>query len=494
VKRTPDDTIWPIHNRETGTLEGFRTSPAAQRRNAINRRAFLRGVGTVAVGLPFLEGLPERSAWAADAPPVFSYFMVAACGVVGSKFFPSATGALTSAGLSGATDKAVSALAAHAENLTFIKNINFPQGGVKQCGHAEGLCQTLTAIVPGSSGPQAYAGGPSADVVIAKAVNANATDPLTLYAGSKSYIAERISFKGAGAGQVRAADLNPYTLYAKLMGLTTTSSTGTTTTDPVAAELATTRKSVNDLVKAELNSLMGMSALSSADKQRLKQHFDSIRDVEVTMGAMGATCTKTGLSTTTLDSYKSGFAFKTNGMIEDVVKLHGELVALAFACNYNRVATLQWGDGTDGTKYNVPTAVSLGWPFHQISHRVMSDATSGNNPTAEQAHAEIDALRMKSLAYVLDQFKARGLQDKSVVVWTNHVADGPSHSEKNVPHIVWGDGGGYLKPGQYVDAGSNFTNNRFWNTVITAAIRDKSTATVNFGSGTAGELTAIKKA
>ena len=35
-------------------------------RPIINRRAFLRGAGTVAVGLPFLEGLPERSAWAAD--------------------------------------------------------------------------------------------------------------------------------------------------------------------------------------------------------------------------------------------------------------------------------------------------------------------------------------------------------------------------------------------------------------------------------------------
>ena len=32
---------------------------------------------------------------------------------------------------------------------------------------------------------------------------------------------------------------------------------------------------------------MGNTALSSADKQRLQQHFDSIRDVEVTMGNMG---------------------------------------------------------------------------------------------------------------------------------------------------------------------------------------------------------------
>ena len=283
---------------------------------------------------------------------------------------------------------------------------------------------------------------------------------------------------------MRAADLNPYTLYAKLVGLTTTSSTGATTTDPVAAELASTRKSVNDLVRGELNSLMSNTALSSADKQRLQQHFDSIRDAEVTMGNMGATCTKDGLSQSTIDALKSGIAFTTNGMIEDVVKLHLELVALAFACNYNRVGTLQWGDGTDGTKYSVPSNSTLGWPFHHISHRVDSDAATGHQPDRRGRRTrEIDALRMQSLLHGLDAFKARGLQDQAIILWTNHIADGPSHSARNVPHIIWGNGGGYLKQGQFVDAG-NVTNNQLWNTLITAAIRDKSTATVNFGTGT----------
>ena len=40
-----------------------------------------------------------------------------------------------------------------------------------------------------------------------------------------------------------------------------------------------------------------------------------------------------------------------------------------------------------------------------------------------------------------------------------------------------------MKTGQYIDAGK-VTNNKLWNTLITAAIRDKSTATVNFGMGT----------
>lgn len=452
---------------------------------AFNRRAFLRGAGGIAIGLPFLEGLPERSAWAATKPPVFSFYMVAACGVVGKSFFPAATGALTTAGLQGMTDKAVSVLAPHAANLLFVRGVNFPNPTQSGCGHAQGLCHSLTAAPSSGGGNGAYSGGPSADVVVAKAVNGGA-DPLTLYAGNKrnGYIAERISFKAAGTGNVRAADDNPYTLYSKLVGLTTTGG------GPVmpANELITSRKSVNDFVRAELNSLMGMSALSTADKQRLDQHFQCIRDVEVTMGTMGSTCTKNGLSTTQIEALQGGLAFKTNGMIEDVAKLHMELVALAFSCNFNRVATMQWGDGTDATKYNVPANASLGWGFHHISHRVMSDSATGSNPTAEQAHAEIDRVRMQTLLHGLNQFQARGLADKAIVLWTNHVAEGPSHSGRNVPHIIWGNGGGVLKQGQYVDAG-NVGNNRLFNTLISAAT---GMAVTNFGSGTGGDLPAIK--
>jgi hypothetical protein len=462
------------------------------RRPGINRRAFLRA-GTIAIGLPFLEGMPLRSAWAADAPPVFSLFIVAACGVVGKKFFPDATGQLTAASLAAMSDKATSVLAPHAANLLFIKGINFPMANVTGCGHAQGLCQVLTAAPSAGSAAAAYAQGISADMVIAKAVNANGADPLTLYAGNRKngYIAERISFKGGGAGQVRSADDNPYSLYAKLVGLATSGSGGPAVNDPIANELITSRKSVNDMVRAELNSLLASPSLSKDDKERVQQHFAAIRDAEVSMGAMGSACTKDGLATSQHEALQSGLAFKTNGMIEDVAKLHLELVAMAFACNFNRVATLQHGDGTDATKYNVPSNAGLGWPFHHLSHRVQSDAQTGNNPTAEQAHAEIDVLRMKTLLHGLDQFKARGLFDKSIVLWTNHVADGPSHSFRNVPHIIAGNGGGTLKQGQFIDA-ANATNNRLFNSLIASAVRDKTQWSMNFGQGTgSGPLAAI---
>lgn len=455
-------------------------------RRSINRRAFLTGAGTVAVGLPFLESLPSRSAWAADKAPVFSLFIVAQNGQVNKKFFPATPGALTTAGLSASTDIATSALAAHAPNLLFLKGLNYPITGPRSCGHAEANVQSLTGLAPGSNGNGSYAAGPSADTLIGKAVG---KDPLALYSGAKGFIAERISFKAAGAGQVRSADTNPYLLYSKIVGLPTTMPTSPTTgapmVDPIAQELANKRKSVNDLVRGELKDLMNMSVLSSADKQRLDQHFQAIRDLEVNMDNMtptGAACSMDGLPVDKYKALMSGFVFK-GAQMEEYVKLHLQVLAVAFACNYNRVATLQWGDGTDGTIYNVQSNSGLGWTFHQLSHRIQDDVKSGNNPTAEAAHHEIDTLRMQSLAVGLDAFQAHGLKDVAQVVWTNSLADGPSHSTAGVPMIVWGSGGGYLKQGTFIDPAGT-ANAKVLNTLIAAATRDVSPTPPAIGSGT----------
>ncbi|HET9956517.1 MAG TPA: DUF1552 domain-containing protein [Polyangiaceae bacterium] len=469
-------------------------------RPVINRRAFLRGAGGVALALPFLEGLPERSAWAAGSAPVFTFFICAACGVEPKRFWPSGSGALSGLLTSG---KAVDALAAHSANLLIVKNVNFPQTGPTGCGHAQGLSQALTAKTPTGNGGAATATGPSADWVISKAVNPSGTEPLTLYAGNvkNGYIADRLSFDDKG--QVRASVDNPYKLYQRLTGLAspagggTTGGTGTSSgANPMAQELVKKRKSVNDLVRRELNSLLQNPKLSAADKQRLQQHFDSIRDVEGTMMTMGTQmaavgCAMDGVDTSVYDALKSWKYNPTNaanGGIENIVELHLQMVALAFACNLNRTGTLQWGDGTDHTVYQVPSNQTLGnWNLHYISHRTQSDGNIGQNSTAEAAHAEIDQLRMQTLARGLEHFKARGLQDKSIVLWTNHVAEG-NHSMRNVPFILWGSGGGAIKQGQLVDGGGQ-NNGTLLNVVIGAAT---GTPTTNFGASGGKTLSAIQ--
>jgi hypothetical protein len=461
----------------------------ASPRSRINRRAFLRGTAGVAVGLPFLESLPERSAWAAGHAPVFSLFICAVDGIVPAKFFPSALGELTTAGLAGA-EKATSKLAAHASNLLFVKGISWPTNS-RSDSHADSLCMALTALPPRGSGNMATATGPSADWVIARKVQPG-NAPLTLYAGAKGgYINEKLSFSADGV--VTAASNNPYELYQKLVGIV--SPNGTPMPGATEAErlLVESRKSIHDLVRDDLRALMGNPRMSSADKQRLQQHFDSIRDMEVTMDGMGNEmvkgCTWGGIEVSKLEALKT-FKFTQNGMIEDIARLQMSLVAMAFACNYNRTATLQWGDGTDGTIYPVPSNETLQWKFNFICHRVQSDSATGDNPLAAQAHAEIDQLRMQTLAAGLDHFKARGLSDKSFVLWTNGIADCPSDSFKNVPMIIWGDGGGYLKQGAYVDAGST-TNSPLLNSLISAAIQDTGETMEDFGAGPAGQLSVV---
>jgi len=476
----------------------------SKRRKTINRRAFLYGAGTIAIGLPFLEGLPERSAWAANAQPIFTFFLCGACGVEPKKFWPGSTGALSGLLSSG---KAVDALAAQAANLLIVKGIQFPLSGPSGCGHAQGLSQALTGKTPTGNGNQATATGPSVDFVISKAINPTGTDPMTLYAGNvkNGFIADRLSFDDSA--RVRASVDNPYKLYQKLTGLAAPAGSGGgstggsaggggTVSNPQAEELIKKRKSVNDTIRAELNSLMQNPKLSSADVQRLKQHFDAIRDSETTMTTMGTQmaavgCTLDGVDTSVyqaLSSWKYNATNVANGGIENIVELHMGLVALAFACDYNRTGTLQWGDGTDHTVYQTPANQTLGnWNFHYISHRTQSDGAVGQNSTAEAAHAEIDVVRMTTLAKGLKHFADRGLQNKSVVVWTNHVAEG-NHSMKNVPFVLWGNAGGVLKQGQYVDA-AGATNGQLYNTIITAATGN---ASPNFGSSGGKEIAAVK--
>jgi hypothetical protein len=468
-----------------------RTGGLGEQRARINRRSFLRGAAGVAVGLPFLESLPERSAWAAGHAPVFSLFICAVDGVVPAHFFPNALGELTSGGLAG-LGKATSELSAHAKNLLFVRGVNWPTGPVGE-SHAESLCMALTGVPPAGSGNRVMASGPSADWVIARKVQA-ATPPLTLYAGNikNGYIAERLSFSEAGV--VTAGIDNPYRLYQQLVGIVSPGGAPTPDAERAKRLLAESRKSIHDLVREDLRALMGNPRLSAADRQRLQMHFDAIRDIEVDIDGMGddmvERCAWGGLEISKIETLET-FQYKTNGMIEDIARLHLSLVALAFACNHNRTATLQWGDGTDGTVYPVPANEALGWRFNFICHRTQSDAATAVNPTAEQAHAEIDVVRMKTLAAGLDHFKARGLQDKSFVLWTNGLAECPSHSFKNVPHILWGDGGGYLKQGAYVDAG-NSKNSRLLNTLITAAIQDTGEIVDNFGDPPGGQLEAVR--
>jgi len=70
--------------------------------------------------------------------------------------------------------------------------------------------------------------------------------------------------------------------------------------------------------------------------------------------AMVERCSLEGLELDKIQALET-FKYDRLGQVGEIVRLQMSLVALAFACDYNRTATLQWGDGVDHTIYQVPS-------------------------------------------------------------------------------------------------------------------------------------------
>lgn len=438
----------------------------------LRRRAFLGSAGLATIGLPFLEGLPERSAWAQGNTPTFGLFIATMLGVVqgdwpdepDDRFWPTELGPLTTDSMRAfADERCTGLLADYADRLLIIRGVNYPPFGISGDSHALGLVQCLTAAEPVGITHDATSSAPSVDTFIADALMGPGSEPLTLYAGAKGgFINERLSFSAAGV--VRSAEGNPYAVYRQLMGLSSTPG-------GLSDRLLLRRKSVNDVVHEELNELLGRSELSQADRIRLEQHFDAIRNLEQRITDMATSCSDGKLDLEALEALNEGNAFRANGTIEEVAKLQFELAALAFACNAARVATLQIGDAYEQTRYIIDGAVTTS--FSHISHRVASDSSIGPPiPEALEWHTAIDRIRMESFRHLLDRWseyttEAGSLLDHGFAMWTNTLAGGPSHSFRNLPYIIAGSGGGVLRQGSYIDAG-DVSNDRLLNTLMYA--------------------------
>lgn len=470
----------------------------AKNRRQVNRRAFLRGAGGVAIGLPFLESLPERSAWAQSESPVFSFFLVMQNGVIQSKFWPTEDGPLSPETMMGTS---LEPLSDYAADLLVLKGVGFPQQG-GGCRHAEGCVQSLTALAPATMGHTAESAGPSADWVISEGRNPVGVEGLNLYAGAQNaYINERISYTAAMT-PARQAESNPYQTFGRLMGVGSTeggsSGTGGAMNPSVLDALLLRKKSINDLVLGEFNYLVNLPELSAADKQKLQNHLAGIRQIEDNLMSTGGMmneindgtgefygCNISPATMTALDAYSGGIQFNTNShMIEDLVALHAETVALTFACGANVTAALQWGSGTDATVYST-TAMGNYNAFHKISHQTDSDSSTGSDDFAAAAHAEIDLIRMSTFAKVLESFKNYGLLDKSIVVCTNSLDDGRTHGMRDLPYVCAGTARGYFKNGEYLSF-SQRTNAQLLASVIDAS----GIPTTDYGAG-GGLLTAI---
>lgn len=428
----------------------------------MNRRGFLKGVAGAALALPFLESMRRGSA-AEPERRVYSFFIRQGNGVQQAgfnnepeRFWPRDLGPLTKEILATTNaDRTVAILADHAAKLLLVKGTRFAFPG-NGCGHSGGLNQCLTAANLTGEGKDTLATGMSVDYFIAQRVNTPGIEPLTLMSGPQSaYLAHGLSY--SGPGQLRGAKNNPFAVYTSLMGVSAS--------PEVLQQIASRRRSVNDLVRGEMQELLASPALSATDRQRLDMHFQAIRDLEV-----GMACTLSADRVMSMQEIATVFEANENRV--KVADMMLELAALAFACDATRTGTLQIGTGNDGTRYYVDGVLQN--TFHRISHRIDGDGSEGDPiPNADVLHHGIDKIFAGIFKRFLDRLSAYpgpgggSLLDDSVVLWTNDLANGPPHSYRNIPQVLAGGAGGFLETGRYLDAG-DVSHNKLLNTIINA--------------------------
>ena len=445
------------------------------RKARIGRRLFLTGAG-VTLGLPLLETfLPRRAEAQTAARSPFLILVVNGNGVVQSGrdivggtdpewFWPLKTGALTTASMDAdKTTQASGELSAYADRLLMVRGVDhpFPATG---CMHASGDLQLLTATKPVGDGNKALASGESIDSLIARQKNPPGREPLVLHAGKYSPGGTGFDIPGyvsyVGVSQPRTYIDSAYKAYQKIIGVVGTTPTTMGSPEAAAAQRRALRsKSVNDILRTQIQGLMGRSDLSSGDSKRLSQHFAAIRDIEVQIGTM--TTPIAPPSATSIASMQR-IDPKPYDLVEHeaMIRLHMELMAFSAAADYSRVAVLKIGDREDDHLFTLNGTTFV---YHTASHRGVPNG-------AELCH-QIDRLHARHFKFLLDKLAgystATGpLIDQGVTVWTNQCAAG-NHSYKRIPFLIVGTGNGYLKKGQFIDVGS-VTTNRMLNTLLGA--------------------------
>lgn len=457
-------------------------------RRHLPRRRFLLGFGGALVGLPFLEALVPRGARAqTDVVKRFGVFF--ACnGVDMARWFPNGGyGQLTDDHLTGTANEA---LLPHRSKLLFPRGVHMTPRGFDRDGgggddHGKGMAHKLTAQFADDEDWLAL--GPSIDHVVAEQINPGSEGsrrpPLNLVVGNSGG-GNGLSYSNySSSGQAVAAINNPWNAYADFMNLNGDAADAA----DAQARVAARRESVLDLVSDQFEDLMN-GPLSSYDKEKLDAHFTAIRELEEVMTESVVSCADQALSDSASDYDGDEFGVVDNDQYPIIADLQVDIMALALACDYTRVATLQFDRGAGGPTFTWD-GMQHEYNHHKLSHGKVRDDCFGDStengcadvPGYEDMLFDIDKWHARKLARLLDHLDGyveedgRTVLDNSVILYTNELSDGKGHSFMDLPYILAGSSAGYFKQSEYVLLGEGTDyddqvapHNKLLNTLINA--------------------------
>ncbi|UJR78184.1 DUF1552 domain-containing protein [Sandaracinus amylolyticus] len=467
----------------------------------MKRRTFLRGLGGAAVALPILSSVPSLFAQPSEPIKRLVIFFQPN-GVNMSDFFPANDrGALTDASFVG---RGVEPLASFRSKLLVPRGIHMsPRGfgldGIAGCDHRKGMSCKLTAVGL-SDDSRNYALGHSVDFEAARRINPGGVDPLVLQVGRRIDPAsggatDFVSYSAANTPY--AGENNPWNVYRSLMGIIP----GGEAEDRIVRR----RQSVADLVREDLQTLRRMP-MSSDDRTKIDAWLALVRDTETSMPGLCDAGTPGALGITGVDRYDGMSADQvgSDGEFREAGRMLMRLSVLSMVCDQNRVSTIQWSRGSGGPTFRWD-GIDHEFTHHQLSHRTgRDDAAGADLPGIERMIGDIDrwyASRFAELLGWMDQFgEGDGtVLDHSAVMWINELSDGKAHHFNNLPIVIAGSAGGYLKQGEVVDCsrGGDYgaIEGAPHNALLTTLLNAVGAASEGFGDtsrGRTGEYSQIK--
>lgn len=383
------------------------------------RRRFLAGLGASLLAGPIL-GLTGRTTRADTSKTAKRLIVVfTPNGTIHSHWRPSGSGAT----FDFPAGSILEPLAKHKGDLIVCDGIDY--AGVSN--HEAGMAAMLTGGGDASSATK----GMSIDQLVAGKIGQNDRwASLELGVQTSAWggnVQTRMSY--AGPGVYVPPDDSPKSVFSRMFG---------DIAEPGAVDHSMARrKSVIDLVSAEIHDLRGR--VGKEEKDKLDQHLAALHKVEVGLqGSGGCDAPPAPLA---VDPYDND-AFPVIG------KAQTDLLVLALACGMTRVASLQWNHTVGPAVFSW---LGIGDGHHSLSHSDDGNKTGvGQFIATERWYAE-------QFAYLLDSLKATPdpeggtLLDTTQVVWCKELGDGRLHDCKSVPWVL--AGGKYFKNGRSLSFG-----------------------------------------
>ncbi len=422
-------------------------------KRSATRRSFLRAVGAGFAGFPFLRTLEDSVAHAAgEAPPLRFLTMYHPHGIAAETWVMRGADSEASFDLtfteplSGAVCP-LSPLEPHRSRLLVIEGIDLLSNAK---GHdSAGTILTGSRINTSLQRTE----NSSLDQFLAVEQGLGKSTRITsieLAVGTDNAVpGETLSYGAGGVPLPKIID--PVQAFDRLFG-------GLVLGDDPATRDAALRqqrlgKTLVDFLNADARRLK--TRLAPIEQRKLDQHMTALADLEKQLApAAGTLVCPSGLSPTRTAAAafpKLKRYFGGEPYFDAIADAHIDLIALAFACDVTRFATLLLGDlSYAGNPLGLPEDNHGGVAHTYDGSPVGTNGnpTGSGTPSTWAPLAKFNRYAYGKLARMLDRLTAYGVVDSTLVYANSEMGNPALHSTRNVPTVLAGGANGKFRMGR----------------------------------------------